>query len=85
MDVPILAGIILLKSHKMANYMNNFVPGVFVPAPIVEKMEKAEDKKATCIEIASDLANEVKPYCSGIHIQALGWENQIPPIIANIK
>jgi 5,10-methylenetetrahydrofolate reductase len=84
-DVPILAGIILLKSHKMANYMNKFVPGVFVPASIVEKMEKAEDKIATCIEIASDLASEVKPYCSGIHIQALGWEKQIPPIIANIK
>jgi len=84
-DVPILAGIILLKSHKMANYMNKFVPGVFVPAPIVEKMEKAEDKISTCIEIASELANQVKPYCSGIHIQALGWEKHIPPIIANIK
>lgn len=84
-DVPILAGIILLKSHKMANYMNKFVPGVFVPAPVAEKMEQAEDKVASCIEIASDLANEVKPYCSGIHIQALGWEKHIPPIIANIK
>ena len=84
-DVPILAGIILLKSHKMANYMNKFVPGVFVPATVAEKMEQAEDKVASCIEIASDLANEVKPYCSGIHIQALGWEKHIPPIIANIK
>lgn len=84
-DVPILAGIILLKSHKMANYMNKFVPGVFVPATVAEKMEQSEDKVASCIEIASDLANEVKPYCSGIHIQALGWEKHIPPIIANIK
>ena len=28
-NIPILAGIILLKSEKMANYMNKFVPGVF--------------------------------------------------------
>ncbi|MHB8278858.1 MAG: methylenetetrahydrofolate reductase [Candidatus Humimicrobiaceae bacterium] len=84
-NVPILAGIILLKSKGMANYMNKFVPGVFVPEHIIEKMEKTDDKIATCIEIASDLINQVKPYCSGVHIQALGWEKHIPAVIANIK
>lgn len=84
-DVPILAGIILLKSKGMANYMNKFVPGVFVPDNLIEKMEKTDDKVATCIEIASDLINEVKPYCSGVHIQSLGWEKHIPAVIANIK
>ena len=84
-DVPILAGIILLKSKGMANYMNKFVPGVFVPENIIEKMEKAEDRVATCVEIASNLINQVKPYCSGVHIQALGWEKHIPAVVANIK
>lgn len=84
-DVPILAGIILLKSKGMANYMNKFVPGVFVPENVIEKMEKAEDRVAACIEIASNLINQVKPYCSGVHIQALGWEKHIPAVVANIK
>ena len=84
-DVPILAGIILLKSKGMANYMNKFVPGVFVPNNLIERMDKTDDKVATCIEIASELINEVKPYCSGIHIQALGWEKHIPSIVANIR
>ncbi len=82
-DVPIMAGIILLKSEKMANYMNKFVPGVFVPEPIVTKMQETTDKVPMCIEIASELIKEVMPYCSGVHIQALGWEKHIPPVIEN--
>ena len=84
-DVPILAGIILLKSERMANYMNKFVPGVFVPEPIVKKMEGTVDKVSMCIEIASRLIEEVKPYCAGVHIQALGWEKHIPAVVKNLK
>lgn len=84
-DVPILAGIILLKSERMANYMNKFVPGVFVPEPIVKKMEGTGDKVSMCIEIASRLIEEVKPYCAGVHIQALGWEKHISAVVKNLK
>jgi 5,10-methylenetetrahydrofolate reductase len=84
-DVPILAGIILLKSEKMANYMNKFIPGVFVPEPLVKKMEGTMDKVSMCIEIASRLTEEVKPYCAGVHIQALGWEKYIPAVVKNLK
>ena len=84
-DVPILAGIILLKSERMANYMNKFVPGVFVPEPVVRKMEGTRDKVSMCIEIASRLIEEVKPYCAGVHIQALGWEKHIPAVVKNLK
>ncbi len=80
-DVPVLVGIILLKSKGMAKYMNKFVPGVFVPDNLIEKMEKTDDKAATCIEIAADLINEVKSCCAGAHIQALGWEKHIKPIM----
>ncbi len=85
LNVPILAGIILLKSEKMANYMNKFVPGVFVPEPLVKKMEGTQDKASMCIEIASGLIEEVRPYCAGVHIQALGWEKHIPAVIKNFR
>ena len=80
-DVPIMAGIILLKSEKMANYMNKFVPGVFVPEPVVTRMQETDDKVSMCIDIAAELIKEVQPYCSGVHIQALGWEKHIVPVI----
>jgi 5,10-methylenetetrahydrofolate reductase len=84
-DVPILAGIILLKSEKMANYMNKFVPGVYVPEPIIKKMEKTEDKVSMCLEIAAELINKVKPICSGVHIQALGWERYVPTLLEKLN
>ena len=84
-DVPVLAGIILLKSKGMANYMNKFVPGVYVPDSVIEKIDKTDDKVSACIEIASELIKEVKPYCKGVHIQALGWEKHIKPVIENVK
>jgi 5,10-methylenetetrahydrofolate reductase len=84
-DIPILAGIILLKSDKMANFMNKFVAGVNVPDDVIEKMKNTDNKVETCKEIAIELINDVKPYCAGIHIQALGWEKHIPPIINSIN
>ncbi|MDP6050201.1 MAG: methylenetetrahydrofolate reductase, partial [SAR202 cluster bacterium] len=48
--VPILAGLIVLKSSKMAKYLNDHLPGVTVPNEIVEEMDNAEDKKAKSVE-----------------------------------
>ncbi len=84
-DIPILAGVILLKSDKMANYMNKFVPGVFVPESTCKRMAETDDKVSTCIDIAAEIINEVKPLCQGVHIQALGWEKHVPALIDKIK
>lgn len=83
-DTPILAGIILLKSEKMANYMNKFVPGIYVPEPIVKKMAETEDKVSMCLEIAAELIEKVKPICAGVHIQALGWERHVPTLLKKL-
>lgn len=83
--IPILAGIILLKSDRMANFMNKFVAGVFVPDPVIDRMKNTDNKVEMCKEIVSELIEEVKPYCAGVHIQALGWEKHIPPILKGIK
>lgn len=81
---PIMIGVILLKSHKMANYMNKFVPGIYVPEPIVKRMEETDDKVSTCLEILVDLIEKVKPICQGVHIQALGWEKHVPKLIKDL-
>lgn len=83
-DVPILAGIQLIKSGGMANYMNKNLPGVSVPQDIIDKMTIASDKVSVSINIAASIINKIKPYCSGIHIGAQGWEEYIPTLIKNI-
>ena len=83
--VPVLAGIILLKSAGMARFMNKNVAGVFVPEPLIQKMAKAEDRVKTSIEIAADLIKELKGMCQGIHIMPIGWESKVPAVLDAAK
>ena len=83
-DIPVLAGIQLIKSEKMALHMNKFIPGVNVPKYIIKKISKAEDKISMSLEIAADIINKIKDICAGIHIGAQGWEKYIPLLIKKI-
>ncbi|MEK7849985.1 MAG: methylenetetrahydrofolate reductase [Candidatus Omnitrophota bacterium] len=77
----ILAGIVLLKSERMAQYMNENVPGVFVPESIIDEMRQVPDKKAKCIEIASRLIIELRSMCRGVHIMPIGWYGVVPAVL----
>jgi len=79
--VPILAGIIPLKSAGMARFMNKNVSGVFVPDEFINIMATAEDKVKTGLEIAANLIKELKGMCQGIHIMAIGWEKKVPALL----
>jgi methylenetetrahydrofolate reductase (NADPH) len=81
LKVPVLAGVIPLKSPAMAKYMNRSVSGVMVPDELIQKMTDAEDKAATGIQLCADLIKQLKPLCQGVHIMAIGWEKKVPDII----
>jgi len=83
--VPVLVGIIPLKSVGMARYMNKNVSGVFVPEELIDEMGKAEDKTAKGLEIAARLINGLKDLCQGVHIMAIGWEKKVPEILQLAK
>jgi len=78
---PIILGIILVKSVKMAEYMNKYIPGVNIPDPLVKKLDEASDKSEACLEIATDMINMVKGAVQGVHIMAIGWEDKIPQLL----
>ncbi len=79
--VPVIAGIVLLKSSAMAEYMNKHVSGISVPDNLIKEMQEAKDKTATSIEIASRLIKELKPMCQGIHLLSIGWNNIVPLVL----
>ncbi len=80
-NIPVLAGVIPLKSVGMARFMNKNVAGVFVPDELIDKMAKAEDKTRTGIQIAGNIIKELKDMCQGVHIMAIGWEKKVPEVI----
>jgi methylenetetrahydrofolate reductase (NADPH) len=83
--VPVLVGVIPLKSVGMARYMNKNVSGVFVPDDLIDEMGKAEDKTAKGLEITARLIKDLKDLCQGVHIMAIGWEKKVPEILQMAK
>ncbi|MBI4353669.1 MAG: methylenetetrahydrofolate reductase [Candidatus Omnitrophica bacterium] len=78
---PVLAGILLVKSAKMARYMNEHVWGIHVPEPIIVRFEQAADKRKECVVVTTELIRAVRGIADGIHLYALGWEDLVPEIL----
>lgn len=71
--IPILAGIFTLTSFRNAEFLNNEVPGVSVPAEILTRMRKADtgDKaRAEGLQIAREMLLEIRALAQGAHIAA---------------
>ena len=82
LDVPVIAGVVFLKSAGMAKFMNKNVAGVSVPEAIINEMAVEKGKRAEkSIEIAARLVSELKGLCQGIHIMSLGWERHVPTVL----
>jgi len=81
--VPVLAGIVIIKSAGMARYMNANVPGVSVPDSTIKRLAKAPRKRrsGTAIDLMAELIREIKPMCQGLHIMAMGWERYVPRLL----
>ncbi|MFA6135390.1 MAG: methylenetetrahydrofolate reductase [Phycisphaerae bacterium] len=83
LKVPVLVGIVMLKSAGMAKYMNSSVPGVQVPASIIQRLTDAskDDREKVSVDICGELIRDMKHCCQGAHLMTLGWDHCVPAII----
>jgi len=83
LKIPVLVGIVVLKSAGMAKYMNRCVPGVRVPDELIKQLTAApkDGLKKVAAEIAGKLIREMKPMCQGAHLMTLGWDEVVPDIL----
>jgi len=81
--IPVLVGIVALKSAGMAKYMNRAVPGVQVPEALIKELTAApkENLKKVSAQIAARLVRQMRPMCQGAHLMTLGWDDIVPDII----
>ena len=81
--IPIIAGVWPLTSYRNAVFMGNEVPGVVIPAPIMERMESVsagpkEDQTKTGIEIAREAVERIRSRVAGIQVSAPFGRVEIP-------
>jgi methylenetetrahydrofolate reductase (NADPH) len=82
--VYVLIGITPLKSLRVAQYMHNEVPGVFIPEKLMKRMEDAGDgAQEEGFQIALELIEAIKNKqgVNGIHLMAVGWEEIVPRLV----
>ncbi|MCK4938251.1 MAG: methylenetetrahydrofolate reductase [Methanosarcinales archaeon] len=70
--IPVIAGIIPLKSARSARSMNEKIPGVNISEDDIERMEAAADPVSEGLEIAAETIANIRPNCQGIHIMPIG-------------
>lgn len=84
-NIKIIAGIFILKSAKVARFMNKNIPGIYIPQSIVDELENSKDPLKTGIEISARIAKGLKNKVNGLHIMAFGIEDSIPDFLKNFE
>lgn len=85
--VPVMAGIIPLKTAGMAKFMNQNVPGIAVPQDQIDRLAEAktngENPGLLGIDMAAQLIARIREenLCAGVHIMAIGAEKNVPVIL----
>ena len=75
---PVLIGCLVLKSAKMARYMNEHVWGIHVPDDQIARLEGAKDARAESVAMMTELLNSIKDVADGFHFYPLGWDELVP-------
>lgn len=80
LGVPVLIGVMPLKSIKMAAYLNENVPGINVPQEVIAGFEKY----GSGIPVACEFIDQIREIAAGIHILAMGNVENMNAIMDHI-
>ncbi len=81
LNLPVLAGVFLLKSARNALFINRVVPGACIPNSLVARLESAKDPAAEGIAIAAEQVKRFLGVTQGVHLMAIKAEQRIPEIL----
>ncbi len=85
--VKVLAGILLLRTAKMAEFMNANIPGISVPDDMIAELRAAgpTHELDAGVEIAIRTIKAVRPHCDGVHIMAIKAVDRLPEILTKAE
>ena len=84
LSLPILFGIVPLKSFKMANYLNSHVPGIFIPPAVMKAMETGG--RETGIALSRELVQALRDiHADGAHLMPVNDVDAVAEICRTHK
>ena len=81
LDLPVLAGVFLLKSARNAVFINRVVPGANIPQGVIDRLAAAADPAAEGEAIAAEQVVAYLDIAQGVHLMAIKAEERIPAIL----
>ena len=81
LEIPVIAGVFLLKSYKNALFINKFVPGANIPENVLNRLKDAKNPLQEGILIAAEQAKDFINIAEGIHIMSVKAKHLIPEIL----
>ncbi|MCT0215776.1 methylenetetrahydrofolate reductase [Synechococcus sp. CS-1330] len=81
LDLPVLAGVFLLKSARNAAFINRVVPGANIPQAVIDRLAAAPDPAAEGVAIAAEQVGSYLEIAQGVHLMAIKAEERIPAIL----
>lgn len=77
----VLAGILLLRSPRVVDFINERLAGLMVPDEIGERIRAAGDPKEEAITLAAEQVRAAREIADGVHIMPLGLDAAVPEIL----
>ncbi len=69
LHVPVVVGVLPLRSHRHAEFLHHEIPGISIPEKVIEKMLRAgENAPKVGIEISAELLREIKTSVAGAYL-----------------
>ena len=81
LQLPVLAGVFLLKSARNAAFINRVVPGAQIPQAVIDRLAAAADPTAEGVAIAAEQVAAYLQIAQGVHLMAIKAEERIPEIL----
>jgi len=81
-DVPIIAGVLILRSPEQAERLGK-VPGVAFGPEVHDRMKKAADAEAEGVAIAVEMVKALRalPGVRGVHLYAIEWPEAVGRVV----
>lgn len=79
--VKVIAGVLVLKSPGVINFVNKNLAGLFVPDAVAARIRGADDPVEAAIELAAEQVRQIRDIADGVHIMPLGLDSAVGRIL----
>jgi len=81
LGAKVVAGILLLRSPKVVDFINERLAGLMVPDAVAGRIRSAADPAEEAVRLAIEQASAVRGIADGVHIMPLGMDDQVVRIV----